>query len=115
MVHDVKIALKTRDKVARTHNKLMGWIQDLNAWLHTENRRVLGEQTEPKGKRLILHIDLDSLVTIQNTGNIIFTRLTQGTVKVLEDPELQKGQTSETESSDSGSEERGECKTCPHI
>jgi hypothetical protein len=66
---------------------------------------VLGEQTEPKGRRLILHIDRDSLVTIQKTGNKIFTGLKQGTVKVLKDPE--------TATSDSGSEEEGNVKYTP--
>jgi hypothetical protein len=46
-------------------------------------------QSEPKGQRLILFIDRDSYTTIQRTGHRIFTGLSQGTVKVLKDPEAQ--------------------------
>jgi hypothetical protein len=100
-------------KVAQTHNELLGWIQDLNPGQNTRNWRVPGEQTEPKGWRLILHIDQDSLVSIQKTENKIFTGLTQGTVKILKDSELQKGRAPETTSSDSGSEEEGNVKPTP--
>jgi hypothetical protein len=51
---------------------------------------VLGRKSEPKGQRLFLHIDRDSLMTIQKTGYKIFTGLSQGIVKVLKDPEMQK-------------------------
>jgi hypothetical protein len=44
----VKVALKTRDKVAQTQDEL------------------LGRQSEPKGQRLILNTDQDSLVAIQD-------------------------------------------------
>jgi hypothetical protein len=37
-----------------------------------------------------LHIDQDSLVAIKSTRYEIFTGLSQGTVKVLKDPEEQK-------------------------
>jgi hypothetical protein len=48
---------------------------------------VLDRQPELKGQRLILLIDRDSFKTIKVMGYKIFTRLTQGTVKVLRDPE----------------------------
>jgi hypothetical protein len=54
---------------------------------------VLGRQSEPKGQRLILHIDRDSLVVIRKSRYKIFTGLSQGTVKVLRDPEVQKEET----------------------
>jgi hypothetical protein len=57
--------------------------------LNTEHWKVLDRQSEPKGQRLILHIDHDSLVAIRSTGYKIFTGLSQGTVKVLKDPEAQ--------------------------
>jgi hypothetical protein len=85
-----KVALRTRDKVAQSRNELLCWIQNLNPALHTENWRVLGRQSEPKGQRLILHIDQDSLVAIQKTEYKIFTGVSQGTVKVLRDPEKKK-------------------------
>jgi hypothetical protein len=89
----VKAALRTRDKVAQTQDKLLNWIRNLNPGLHTENWRVLGRQSEPKGQRLFLHIDWDSFVAIQKSGYKIFTGLSKGTVKVLRDPEEQKEET----------------------
>jgi hypothetical protein len=69
----IKVALRVRDKVAQTQDELLRWIENLNSGLHTENWRVLGRQSEPKGQRLFLHIDQDSLVTIQKSGCKIFT------------------------------------------
>jgi hypothetical protein len=54
---------------------------------------VQGRQSEPKGQRHILHIDQDSLVAIQKTGYNIFAGFSQGTVKVLTDPDVQKEET----------------------
>jgi hypothetical protein len=56
----VKVALRTRDKVAQTQDKLLTWIKNLNPGLNTEQWKVLDKQSEPKGQRLILHIDQDS-------------------------------------------------------
>jgi hypothetical protein len=64
--------------------------KNLNPGLHTENWRVLSRQSEPKGQTLILHIDWYSLVDIQKTGYHIVTGLSQGTIKVLRDPEVRK-------------------------
>jgi hypothetical protein len=86
----VKVALRTRDKVAQTQDELLNWIKNLNPGLHMENSRVLGRQSELKGSGLILHIDRDSLVAIQKIGYKIFKGLSQGTVRVLKDPEVQK-------------------------
>jgi hypothetical protein len=55
-----------------------------------EHWRVRGRQSEKKGQRLILHIDWDYLVAIQKTGYKIFTVPSQGTVKILKDPEAQE-------------------------
>jgi hypothetical protein len=78
----IKVALRVRDTVAQTQDELLSWIQHLNPGL--------GRQAEPKGQRLFLHIDRDSLGIIQKTGYKIFTGLLQGVVKVLNDPETQK-------------------------
>jgi hypothetical protein len=58
--------------------------------LRTENWRVLDEQSESKGQRFILFIDRDSRIIIQRTGYKIFRGLSQGTVKVLDDPKVQR-------------------------
>jgi hypothetical protein len=87
--------------------ELLKWVKDLNPGLHVEHWRVLVRQPEPKGQRLILLIDRDSLTAIKGTGYKIFTGLTQGKVKVLRDPEAgpQKEQAtaSSPESMESGS------------
>jgi hypothetical protein len=77
------------DNVAQTQDEPLIWIKSLNPGLHIENRRILDKQTEPKGHKLILHIDRDSVLAIKRTGYKIFTGLSQGTVKVLKDPEVQ--------------------------
>jgi hypothetical protein len=75
---------------------------------------VLGGQSDPKGQRLILHIDWDSLEAIQKTGYKIFTGLSQGTVKVLRDQEVQKeGKAPDSASSKSGSEGEGDETPAP--
>jgi hypothetical protein len=86
----IKVALRVRDKVAQTQDELLRRIQNLNTGLHTENWRELGRQSEPKGQRDSLHIDRDTLGTIQKTGYKIFTGNSQGIVKVLKDPGMQK-------------------------
>jgi hypothetical protein len=86
----VKVALKMRDKVVQTQDELLTWINNLNPGLNIEHWKVLDRQSEPKGQRLILHIDRDSLAAIKSTGYKIFTGLPQGTAKVLKDPEVQK-------------------------
>jgi hypothetical protein len=69
----------------------------------------LYRQSETKGHRLILRIDRDSLVAIKNTGYRIFTGLSQGTVKVLKDPEAQREEVVlDTASSKSVSEDEGD-------
>jgi hypothetical protein len=83
----VKVALRTRDTAAKSPEELLNGIKNLNPGLHIEHWRVLDRQPEPKGQRLILLIDRDSLTVIKGTGYKIFTGLTQGTVKVLRDPE----------------------------
>jgi hypothetical protein len=59
---------------------------------------------------LILFIDQDSHTIIQRTGYKIFTGLSQGTVKVLDDPEVQRRAESVTDtvSCNSVSEEEGD-------
>jgi hypothetical protein len=110
----IKVAIRVRDKVAQTQDELLRWINNLNPGLHTENRRVLGRQSEPKGQRLFVHIDRDSLVTIQKTGNKIFTGLSQEIVKVLKDPEMQKeGSAPSIASSGSASEVEGDGTPTP--
>jgi hypothetical protein len=85
----VKVALMVRDKVAQTHDELPKWIKLLNPGLNTENWRIFDNHSEPKGQRLILHIDPDSFLAIKRTGYKIFTGSSQVIVKVLKDPEAQ--------------------------
>jgi hypothetical protein len=84
----VKVALRTRDKVTQGQEELLKWTADHNPGFHTESWRVLDKQSESKGQRLILFIDWGSYTTIQRTGNKIYIGLSQGTVKVLNDPEV---------------------------
>jgi hypothetical protein len=37
----VKVALRTRDKVAQTQEELLKWTKNLNPGLHTEHWRIL--------------------------------------------------------------------------
>jgi hypothetical protein len=103
----VKVALKTGDKVAQNQEELLKWVKNLNPGLNTEHWRVLDKQSEPKGQRLILHIDRDSYTSIKRTGHRSFTGLSQGTVKVLRDPEAQQAMPG-TASSKSSSEGEGD-------
>jgi hypothetical protein len=82
-------------------------VKNLNPGLNKGHWKVLNRQSEPKGQRLILHIDRDSLVAI-STGYKIFTGLSHGTVKVLKDPEAQRGVGLNTASLKSVSEDEGE-------
>jgi hypothetical protein len=99
-----KVALRIRDRVVQNHEELLKWIKNLNTGHDTEHWRVL-KQTEPKGLRLVLFIDRDSYTSIKR----IFTGLSQGTVKVLRDPEAPNQQETvpDTESSKSISEGKG--------
>jgi hypothetical protein len=98
-----------RDKVAQTQDELLTWIKNLNPGHNTEHWKVLYRQSEPKGHRLILRIDRDSLVAIKSTGYRIFTGLSHGTVKVLKDPEAQREEVVlDTASSKSVSENEGD-------
>jgi hypothetical protein len=61
----------------------------------------------PKGQRLVLLIDRDSLTTINRSGYKIFTGLSRGTVTMLKDPEAKhqkEGVVLDTASSKSVSE-----------
>jgi hypothetical protein len=101
------VALRIRDRVAQNQEELLKWIKYLNPGLHTEHWRMLNKQPEPKGLRLILSIDRDSYTCIRRTGHRIFTGFSQGTVKVLRDPEAQHQQ-GDIESSKSVSEGEGD-------
>jgi hypothetical protein len=81
----VKVVLRLKEKVAMSPDELVKWIKDLNPGLYTEHWSVLERQLELKG----LLTDQDSLKTIKGARYKIFTftGLTQGTVKVLRDPE----------------------------
>jgi hypothetical protein len=57
----IKVAIRTRDKVAKSHEELLKWIKDLNPGPNIEHCRVLDRQPELKGQRLVLLIDQDSL------------------------------------------------------
>jgi hypothetical protein len=53
----VKVALRTKDKVAKNPDELLKWIKNLSPGLHKEHWRVLDRQPEPKVQSLILFID----------------------------------------------------------
>jgi hypothetical protein len=114
LLKPVKVALRIRDRVAQNQEELLRWIKNLNPGLHTEHWRVLNKQPEPKGLRLILLIDRDSYTYIKRTEHRIFTGLSQGTVKVLRDPEAQSQQ-EDIESSKSVSEGRGMTYPLPRM
>jgi hypothetical protein len=112
-----KVAFRTRDNVARSPEELLKSVKDLNPGLHVEHWRVLVRQPEPKGQRLILLIDQDSLTANKGTGYKIFTGLTQGTVKVLRDPEVgpqkEQANASSPASMESGSGGKGAARPPP--
>jgi hypothetical protein len=68
---------------------------------------MLGKQSEPRGQRLFLHIDRDSLVTMQKTGNKIFTGLSQGIIKGPERSRDAKGGNAPSIASSRWASERG--------
>ena len=75
----IKMALRTKDKVATGPEELLKWIMSFNPGFHTENWRVLDSRNEPFGRRLILLVDRDSAKIIEGTGYRIFMRLSEGT------------------------------------
>jgi hypothetical protein len=85
----VKMALRTKDKVATGPEDLLKWIKSLNLGLHTENWRVLDSKDEPTGRRISLLVNRDTALIIKRTGYKIFTGLSEGTFKVLSDPEAE--------------------------
>jgi hypothetical protein len=65
-------------------------MKNFNPGLHTEHWRILGKQSKPKGQRLILLTDRDSLTAIKRWD----TRFLQDShrellPKVLKDPKAQ--------------------------
>jgi hypothetical protein len=103
LLRHVKVALRTKDKVAENPDELLKCIKVLNPGLHMEHWRVLDRQSQPKGHRLVLLVDWDFLKTIKETGYKIFTGLIQGTIMVLRDheerPKQEEGATVSTASS----------------
>jgi hypothetical protein len=85
----LSVAISTRDKVVHTQDELLKWIKNLNPGFHTKHWRVLDKQSEPKGQKIILLIDQDSLRAINTTGYKNFTGLSQGNVEALKDLEAQ--------------------------
>jgi hypothetical protein len=75
---------------------------------------VLDRQSEPKGLRLILLIDRGSNNILKATGYKILTGLSEGTIKVLHDPEAKHQEAVvDTASLASGSEEKGDDTPTP--
>jgi hypothetical protein len=83
----VRVTLGMKDKVAKSPDKLLKWIKNLNPGLHTEHWRVLNSKPELTGNGLIFLIDRDCHKILKKTVHKIFLGLTQGSVKVLRDPE----------------------------
>jgi hypothetical protein len=82
----IKVALRVRDNVARTKDELLSWIQYLirrpgGCWVGNLSQRA----------RDTFCISTGTLVIIRKTGYKIFTGLSHGVVKVLKEPETQKG------------------------
>jgi hypothetical protein len=75
---------------------------------------VLGRQSEPKGQRFILAYRLGLPCGYPKDWIKIFTGLSQGTIKVLKDPEVQKeGKAPDSASSKLGSEGEGDGTPAP--
>jgi hypothetical protein len=85
-----KVALRTQNNVAQTQDELLKWNKNLNLGLHTEHWRILDKQPETTGQRPILLIEWDSLSAIKRTGYMIFTGLSEGTIKGLKEAQPQK-------------------------
>jgi hypothetical protein len=81
----LKVTLRVRDNVAQTQYKLLQWVKSLYPGLNTEHWKVLDKQSEPKGQRLIMHIDRDSLKTIRKQD--LFRTLTGN----CQNPERSRG------------------------
>jgi hypothetical protein len=109
----IKVALRIADKIAQNQEELLKWIKNLNPGLHTEHWRVLDKQSKPKGQRLLLFIDQDSYTTIKSTRQKIFTGLSQGTVKVLKDPEAKHQQEAIPDTASSKSVSEGKWDDLP--
>jgi hypothetical protein len=63
-----------KGKFAKSPDKMLKWIKDLNPRLHTECCRVMDGFPEPKGQKLILLIERDSHNVMQDTRYKIFKR-----------------------------------------
>jgi hypothetical protein len=87
----VKMAFRMGDKVSMHPEELLEWLKSLNPGLHMENWRFLNSRDEPTGRRLILLVDLNSANIIKKTSYKIFPWLSEGTIKVLSDPETEPG------------------------
>jgi hypothetical protein len=104
-----------RDKV-QTHEDVLKLIKILYPGLNTVNWRILDKQSDLKGQRLILHTNRDYFVAIKRARYETFTGLSQGTVKVLKDPEAQyqEGElVPNTASAESVSEGEGDGQSTP--
>jgi hypothetical protein len=56
-----------KNKAAKSPNKLLKWIKDLNPGLHIGRWTILERKPGPKGQRLILLTDQDSHTSIKET------------------------------------------------
>jgi hypothetical protein len=54
------VALRKKDKIAKSPHELLKWIKDLNSGLHTKQRMVLDKQPELKAQWLVLLTEWDS-------------------------------------------------------
>jgi hypothetical protein len=88
----VKIALRTRDKVAQNQEEIFRWMKHPNPGLNTKHWRVMDKAPEPNSQRLILLKERDSYTITEETGYKIFTGFLQGTNKVLRDTETKPQQ-----------------------
>jgi hypothetical protein len=79
LLKPVKVALRMKDKVAKSSDELLKWIGDLNRGLHTEHWKVLDTLPELKGQRHILLIDWDSYKSSWRSA----TTFSQGSLRGL--------------------------------
>jgi hypothetical protein len=85
------MALRTGNKVSTGPEVLLKQINSLNPELHMENWKVLNSRDKPTDRKLILLKDQDSANITKRTSYKIFTQMSEGTFKVLSDPEKEPG------------------------
>lgn len=87
----VKVALRSKNKVPKSPDKLLKWIKDPNPGLHGNHSKILDKQIEPKCQRQILLVDRDSQTAIKGTGIHDFSMNCLSSKIMRENPSMKKG------------------------